>query len=541
MRRKIVVVDCETDPFLAYRVPRPFVWGYFDGDTYRQFPPTPRKDYTKITDEFVSFLSEQPAVCYAHNGGKFDWHFLLPYVNPYDEMMIINGRIARMMIGLCECRDSFNILPVPLGAYKKDQIDYGLMEESERMKVRNWRKISDYLKSDCVYLWELVTKFITTYGLQLTQAGAAMHQWKKVSNTPLPRTDERFHDLFYPYYYGGRVECFRSGIINGYYGVYDINSAYPYAMLHKHPYSKEYHHADSYVPHADFYKVRCVSAGAFPFRGVGGESDKNFGLHFPDDKVEREYTVTGWEYRAAVNTASIKNVKVLESYTFTEHVTFKDYVNHFYALRLEAKRRGDDAQSLFAKLLMNSLYGKFASDPATYRNHMVVPMDVIAGLAKLGWTFAGEFGPWALAEGPLTDEQKRYYNVATAASITGFVRAMLWEAVATSRDVLYCDTDSMVCRKIGAGVTLGENLGEWKHEGQYDRIGIGGKKLYVFRSRPDANGKRHYKTASKGARLTVPDLWKIARGGSVDFVPDVPTFSPRKAPVFTVRHIKNTA
>lgn len=533
-------MDCETDPFRAYRVPRPFVWGFYDGERYLQFPAKP-KDCHRATQLAMDFLREEPVICYAHNGGKFDWHFVLPSMNPYDDLMIINGRIARMMIGAAECRDSFNILPVPLSAYKKDKIDYTIMEREERHKPHNWKAIGEYLKSDCVYLYELITKFIERYGIQLTQASASMGQWKKISGNKLPRTDKPFYELLSPYYYGGRVQCFQSGIIEREFSVYDINSAYPYAMLHKHPYSEDFTHIEGYLPHADFYRVRCVSRGAFPFRGAGSDNPGGFGLRFPSDREVREYTVTRWEYEAAMETKTINNVEVLESIAFGGHVDFADYINHFYQLRLQAQAEKDDASSLFAKLLMNSLYGKFASNPDNYRNYMVCPMDVIGGLAAEGWSFAGELGPWALAEAPLLEEQQRYYNVATGASVTGFVRAMLWRAICSSTGVLYCDTDSIAVEAKGAAVTLGNALGQWKHEGTFDRAGIAGKKLYIFRGVPDQKGVRKYKVASKGARLTHSQLWAVARGDEVNYVPEVPTFSPQKAPHFVVRRIKNTA
>lgn len=556
MARKIVVCDCETDPFRAYRVPRPFVWGYYDGKTYRQYPER-AADTATASQQFMAFLREQYVICYAHNGGKFDWHFVLPEATAYDDIMIINGRIARMNIGQAECRDSFNILPVPLAAYKKDKIDYAIMEADERTKPKNWAEISKYLKSDCVYLFELISRFVESYGVQLTQASAAMNQWKKLSVNPLPRTDVKFYDTLSPYYYGGRVQCFQSGVIEKPFKVVDINSAYPEAMLHEHPYSEDYCHVDRYTPDADFYRVRCISRGAFPIRGFGAESVGGFGLRFPSDGERRDYTVTGWEYQAAKDTGTIEKVKVLESITFNGHVNFRDYIQHFYQMRLQCQQRKDDAGSLFAKLLMNSLYGKFASNPENYRHYMIVPMDVIGGLSSQGWEFAGELGSWGLAEAPLTEEERRYYNVATGASVTGYVRAKLWRAICSSGGVLYCDTDSMAVVSPGADVVFGDALGSWKLEGHFDRAGIAGKKLYIMRGAPGwwkdkdgrtvqaaqcpSGGERLYKVASKGAKLTHSQLWAVARGGLVNYVPDVPTFSPQKAPVFTPRRIKFTA
>lgn len=554
MSRLIAVGDCETDPFKWMRVPRPFLWGFYDGLRYCSF---------RRTEDFIEHIKGQKIILYAHNGGKFDWHFVLPYINPYQDLMIINGRIARAHIGLCEVRDSYNILPVPLAAYKKDEIDYSIFEESVRDKPENWKRITDYLRSDCVYLHELITGFVQRFGLQITQASAAMNQWKKLSTSKVPQTTKEFYDTLSPFYYGGRVECFESGIVNTKFSGYDINSAYPEAMQHSHPYSAEFVRENRYVPGADFYKVRCVSKGAFPYRGEGDPSEFA-GLRFPRDNQLREYFVTGWEYAAALETKTVHSVMVLESIAFLDHITFGDYIDHFYQMRVEAKAHKDDAGSLFAKLLMNSLYGKFAANPQNYRNYMCVPLDLIGGLHEMGWDFAGELGPWGLAEAPLDDSQQRYYNVATGASITGFVRAKLLRGLMSSSAPLYCDTDFIAVRQKGAFVELGEKLGQWKFEGTFDRAGIAGKKLYVFRGAPDGRGMRecdycnehfdrHYKHASKGARLSHKELWEVAQGKTVVWNNIVPTFSASqrsyvvnaktglKEPPFISRRIRYTA
>lgn len=549
MTRAISVCDAETDPFKRNRVPKPFVWGWYNGDDYLVFD---------TTDELVEHIKDFDGICYAHNGGRFDWHFLLPYADAYDEVMLINGRISKMMIGKCELRDSINIIPVPLSAYKKDEIDYAIMEEGERDKPENKRVIRKYLKSDCIYLFELVSRFIGDYGLQLTLAGACMKQWVKISEQEAPVTNGEFYDKLFPYYYGGRVQCFESGIIEEEFSVFDINSAYPFAMLHSHPYSENYSHTEGFNPNADFYTVRCISRGAFPFRGLGLLDGKtSAGLSFPIDDTVRIYTVTKWEYAAAIETSTIEMVDVLESISFMTHMDFSVYVNHFYEMRDVCKKAGDKAGSLFCKFFMNSLYGKFAANPSNYKNYMIVPMDVIGGLESQGWSFSGEFGCWGLAESPLDEERQRFYNVATGASITGFVRAMLWRAICASKGVIYCDTDSIAVRDVGDGVVLGGMLGQWKHEGDFDRAGIAGKKLYIMRGAAgwweDENGntvhqavkpvggERLYKTASKGAKLTRAQLWHVAKGGNVEFEPIAPTFSPKKAPVFTKRKLRFTA
>lgn len=522
--RKIAVADCETDPFsstlrLAGKFPVPFLWGWYDGKSYKSFP---------TTAQFVEFISEREEILYAHNGGKFDWHFLLPDLNVYDEITIINGRIARARIGKCELRDSFNLIPEALSKYKKDEIDYSIMAEGERDKPENAAAIRAYLRSDCVYLYELVSTFISEYGLNLTLASSAMKVWRGMSAGGIPKTTKQFYEFFSPYYFGGRVQCFEKGVINDNFAVYDINSAYPFAMLHEHPYSGTYRHREGFIADADFYHIRARSLGAFAYRSPG--------LSFPSDGDIREFYATKWELEAAEETRTLESCDILESIKFESYTNFAEYIDHFYELRLQAKAAKDKGRDLIYKRMMNALYGKWAANPENYSEYRIAEFRDVPGFAALGWSFGGELGPWALAEAPLRQERQRYYNVATGASITGFVRAMLWRAICSSKGVMYCDTDSLAVRAPGTQVKIGAKLGEWKHEGDFIRAGIGGKKLYIFEQ---ANGET--KAASKGVRLVSADLWKIARGEIVVYDSDVPSFSAIRAPSYLSREIQMTA
>jgi len=550
--RAIGVIDAETDPFKRYRVPRPFIWGFYDGSRYLSF---------ERTGDLVEFLKDFDGIVYAHNGGRFDFHFLLHYLEPYSDIMLIHGRIASVKLGACELRDSYCILPIPLKAYKKDEIDYSIMEIEARYLKRNWDAINQYLKSDCVYLWELVTRFIEDYGLSLTLAGAAMKQWKKISPLEVPRSDHVFYGDIFPYYYGGRVQCFETGVIDQPFRVFDINSAYPFAMLHKHPYSLNYHERGHWHDKCDFVRFKGVSLGALPYRSKGDDGHVKNTLLFPDDHEPREYFVTRWEFDAAIDTLLLYDVEIISTLTFMGHVDFSDYVNHFHRVKQEAEKTGDVATRTFAKLFLNSLYGKFAANPDKYRDRMIVPPEVAPGLCtddaleKIGWKAGGEIGPWILAEAELDDHKKHYYNVATGASITGFVRAMLWRSLCASGRPLYCDTDSIAAFSDGGdlrGDGDGKKLGEWKLEGNFYRAGIAGKKLYIFDG-SDPDGNPLTKMATKGARLSEAQMWEVAEGGDVDYQPDAPTFSAKANPwmiaveneeigkkMFMTRKIKNT-
>jgi hypothetical protein len=536
-KRPIWTIDAETDPFKRGRVPKPFIWGVYTGEEYHEFFDT---------EEMIVFVSSHRAICYAHNGGKFDWHFITDYIDDFEPLTIIAGRLAKFQIGEAEFRDSYNIIPAPLSAYKKDDIDYGLMELAERQKPENMIKIREYLKTDCIYLHEMITAFNDEYGVNITQASAAMKFWAKLTKTKKPNSSPNYYMEMAKYYYGGRVECFEKGLIEKPFSVIDINSAYPFAMMSEHPWGMDYaleDHLPDYFTDNDisrcFITMSASSEGAFPVR-----TDK--GLQFPSDREIREFHITGWEYLAARDTNCLRDVTIKEVKHYMEHINFAPYVDHFFALKNEAdrmmKRVGEKSadygkwasQRLFAKLFLNSLYGKFASNPEKYEEFMTMPAKYLQSAESDGWSYCKLISEeTAIVNRPLEDEKRRYYDVAVAASITGFVRAYLWRNIKKCSGVLYCDTDCIVAHHIGNTVPITDKLGDWDLEAECVRGAIAGKKLYAFEKK---NGK--FKIASKGVRLDEGEIYRIAQGETVTYEPEAPTFTVKGGVKFTPRSIR---
>lgn len=544
-RRQITVADSETDPFKRGRVPMPFIWGF-------HVPETGEYEEFFDTKDFIEYVSGQEIICYAHNGGKFDWHYILKEIGPYEPMTVINGRLAKFKIGNCEFRDSFNIIPAPLAAYQKDVIDYAIFEPGEREKPENMERIRAYLKSDCIYLGEMVTEFINLYGMNLTQASASMKIWSKMSGIKRPKSSKYYYDEMSRYYYGGRVQCFELGIIEKPFQVIDIKSAYPFAMVHKHPWGMVYSLDDTLNGYSDddisrsFITLKAASLGAFPLR-------TKHGLQFPADHEIREFHITGWEYLAARDTGTLKEAEILKVRHYAEHISFREYVEHFFAMKAEAEGMMNAlgpnhpdfpkwaAQRLFAKIFLNSLYGKFASNPENYQEFMTLPGDMLEGAKEVdGWFFCKMASPEiAIVNRPLPEEKHNYFDVSVAASITGFVRAYLWRNICKCSGVLYCDTDSIAAEKID--VTISKKLGDWEIEAKCDFGAIGGKKLYAFRRQEgtfDAKKEKPWKVASKGVRLSPDQIIQIAQGEAILDIPEVPTFSVKRPAIFTPRKVK---
>lgn len=523
--RKIVTGDCETDPFKFGRIPQAFIWCIFDGE---------EGDYYLFDTaaQMIEFLKDKRWIVYFHNGGKFDYHLMLDQLEPFTEIMDINGRLAKFKIGECEFRDSYNIIPQPLAAYKKDEFDYSKLEADVRKK--HWNDIIKYLKNDCLFLYELVSAFINEYGVNLTLASSAFKYFNKhFSDHGNQKTDKIFYDDFKPFYYGGRVECFRKGIINKPFKVYDINSAYPFAMLQNHPYGDTYVSL-SKLPEKNiercFIELSCISKGALPYRAEDNS------LSFPSDNEIRRYFVTGWEYIAGIECGALHNVEIINVIQFYQFINFADYVHHFYELKNNAEKGTPDY--IIAKLYLNSLYGKYAADSSRYTETYICPPKNIEHCCELlDMDYAGNLGPWAVLERPLPEEKQNYYNVATAASITGFVRAYLFKAMRNCKNVIYCDTDSITCES--AELPLGDKLGQWDLEGEFESGGVGGKKLYAFKYKNPKKDKK-YKIASKGAKLSASDILRICQGETIKYKSEAPTFSLKNDVYFLEREIKMT-
>ena len=246
---------------------------------------------------------------------------------------------------------------------------------------------------------------------------------------------------------------------------------------------------------------------------------------------------------AAVETGAFDG-EIEEAIFFDELTDFSDYINAFYEEKVRAKETGDTAGYWFAKLFMNSLYGKFGANPEEYKNYKVADYWMLDEKGQADeWTFAGEWGEQCLISKPQDDEARRYYNIATAASITGFVRAMLWQAITRCRGAVYCDTDSIAARDV-SGLPYGDKLGEWELEGRYDYAAIGGRKLYAMR-RIEPDPKKDgdaawWKIACKGVKLTPQQIARVARGEVVTYEPMAPVYSVHTAPRFINRAVSMT-
>lgn len=544
--KRIMACDAETDPFLHRRVPFPFIWGLYDGRDFETFAST---------ESFVDRVRDLDIILFAHNGGKFDFMYLLPHIRE-TKAQIINGRIVSMFLGACELRDSFSIIPEPLRNFgDKRSIDYNKLEAKVRHNHKD--EINEYLFYDCKILFEACSAYMAQAGRKKTIASNALAYAKRLGINP-GKSNHRFDTKYRRFYYGGRTECFAPGTHEN-IKILDIHSAYPFAMVHDHATGTEFERGARIEDLSDdeiarsFIVIECNSKGAFPKRVNGPQG----GLSFPYEYDE--YHITGWEYLVARDYKLFDHANIRSIRTTKNTINFKEYVTHWYEKKSSISKKDDPINYTIAKIMMNSLYGKLAQNITKYYDYKIVPggteicefePDKIPANCKLcgekdfdhGWQLATEFDgheihrrsslfKYKLKFGAEWEARSLYNNVATGASITGFTRGHLLRAmcIVGRENVIYCDTDSIICKQ-GTNITdvpQSKALGDWELE--YDNAPIGhfaGKKLYAIRTGEfDKAGKPIDKIASKGSKLAYDDLEAIISGKTVQWKSPAPSFS----------------
>ena len=491
--KRVAVFDCETPPFELDRQDyRPFAVGFYDGMSYRRF-----WGYNAPSN-FICFLRDypEPLILYAHNGGKFDFLFFMPWLSR--RLLIINGRITKAHIFHHELRDSYSIIPEKLadfkGKHQKTAIDYDMFTERNRERFKH--EICAYLRDDVLTLYEGVQYFRADFGNALTIGMAALTEFQKHhSFEHISASDDAF---FRRFYFGGRCQCFKVGVFNAspdLFKVYDVNSMYAYVMKeYHHPISAEYTTATRITKRTTFAMVEGESFGALPVRTIeNGIKALSF------TQARGTYYAGIHELQLAIDLKLFKLHKVHFAVEHKRTASFGTFVDWVTERKIAMEKAGETARRNNYKRVGNSCYGKFAQDPENYKDHIIKDQVDIPGE---DWT------PCMVADGYVIWERpslrRNYNNVAIGASITSASRAVLLRGLASSHEPFYCDTDSIICKRFEGNVHP-TKLGAWKLEGEGDRLAIAGKKSYVLSS----NRSDVVKMASKGVPRDTTGIVRI--------------------------------
>lgn len=499
-RNNIAVLDMETDPFdkETQAIVLPFVAELHSDN----FDPIViwEENFDLFVEKVVAAIEALPDeyTIYAHNGGRFDFMFLIHKMR--GEISFKGRGIMSARIGRHHLRDSFHLIPEKLAAYQKETFDYKKNIKGQRHKYK--AEILRYLHSDCVYLLDLVKKFVGDFGLKLSIGQAAMFELKKIYE--VKKLSDGWDDFLRDYFYGGRVECIRGmGEFKGPFKLIDVNSMYPREMASRqHPIGDMTDYKiRAGIPSNDtvFVDLTCDNRGAL----VGRTEDGATSARIPHGR----FRTTIWEYETALKYNLISNVQIHHSLDCAKRTDFSQFILPLYDKRIALKQFMNELKAqgkqltqafieakkddMFYKFLLNNSYGKFAQNPRRFKEHYITDPNELPPDSWFATVRDKKTGIIAAEFALPTFEHEQYWiwskpapsfsfnNVGTAASITGGARATLLDALQNVTDPIYCDTDSIICRDIGPGIWLDKTaLGAWDLEDEFSRVVIAGKKLY---------------------------------------------------------------
>jgi DNA polymerase type B, organellar and viral len=544
----VAVLDFETDPFNNKRPDdkiNPFSACIYSD----QFKPIViwENDLETFVEKLMYELENLPGAftIYAHNGGKFDFMFL---IHKLRGAVSFKGRgIMAMKIGQHDFRDSFHIIPERLANYKKDKFDYNTLTKKNRDKHRE--KIINYMVNDCVYLFDIVKSFLKEFGFKISIGQAAMADLKK--HYTVAKIGEHTDSELRQFFFGGRVECLggKGHFTNG-YNLYDVNSMYPDVMARcLHPIGNHYswRRNGGITNKTCFVDLTCTNYGALVCRTDNNETTATVG--------HGRFKTTIHEYKVALELGLITDIKFHHFIDCDEFSNFEKFVVPHYEKRLATKtllkqlQEGtpeyDDVKKndIFTKLLLNNAFGKFAQNPRRYKDNFITEHGALPPKGYedclLPSFRCNEYDIW---ERPAP--RRSYNNVGTAASITGASRAVLMQAIHNAVDPIYCDTDSLICKTLLNTEIDSIKLGAWDLEKSFDEVIIAGKKLYAWKAYGKNGQADEIKVKSKGAPGGALDWGKMLQlldDQIIEVISTGPTLTKTGKQFYMRRNIRATA
>lgn len=518
---RFAVVDIESREWV-----HPYAVGFYDGVDYKQF--TSYSDDSCIR-QFLNWVLRpkyEGFRIYAHNGGNFDFLFLLRqllehYPDRHVEVTPIQSCMFRVSV---EDRkrdkksprkwtflDSARLFPLKLNEVGATfglghKVETGMSYDVLALPV-NHALMSRYLRVDCELLWKSVQKFQSTLNelggqLQATLPGCAMDLFRRrylqddvyvnrhFSDCADSNCKGCLHDFVRGAYFGGRTEIYRMAGTN--LRLYDVNSHYPHCMLSPMPVGAaivtendtpdfiEAYIAGNHIGIVDCdveIPVDCYLP-PLPVRH-GGK------LIFPTGRLSGKWDTCEL---ALLPLVGGRIVAVRKAVWFQAEPIFSGYVTRLYKYRDKTSPQWNKGLDFIAKILLNSLYGKFGMNE--HRHVIRVRPDSPAGMTALDlesdvWTQPVFVSP-------------KYVIPQISCHVTALARSrlwrLMWDVVQAGGKIYYCDTDSIVT---DSEMPTGGNLGQLKLEHNIRRAEFVLPKLYLV----ETDGQNKSKVSEQNLKI----------------------------------------
>lgn len=458
---------------------------------------------TSIHDFFKSAFELGGGVFYFHNL-KFDGQFILNYLlrNNFkyssekilgvgEFYSLISDRGVYYMIKACigryrgrrivvEFRDSSKKIN---GSIEQIAIDYNLPIRKGDINYKEYHPKNyvptandiEYIRTDTEVSAMVLRGQYDNDMTHLTTSSDSLHKYKDFLHGNyrkfFPIVDIEIDNFFRKAYRGGVVqvnEQLASKTINRPIYCYDVNSMYPSVMVSStlpygvpKPFSGKPKPTKAYPLYIVFVEV-CL-------RLKKGHRPtilrKNLGFKKIEYVVDtfgemEELILTSVDFDLMVEHYDIIDIKYIRGYYFRGSKNlFKDFILPLYKTKCESK----GAVKLQAKLILNSLYGKFGTNPKHIER-----IPYLDDLKKLVFKNGD------------TDYSEPEYT-AMASFITAYARRILFDAIHENINAfVYCDTDSVHLTAPAVGLNIDDNaLGLWALEKVYIKSKYLAQKTYI--------------------------------------------------------------
>jgi hypothetical protein len=298
--------------------------------------------------------------------------------------------------------------------------------------------------------------------------------------------DKEVTEFIHKSYFGGRTENYNIGEYeNTFY--YDVNSLYPYSMLNDFPLPNSVEVGDNTIENINDYmgisEVDIIAPKEnipfLPYRG----KDKTI---YPIGNMRGIWThcllQEALSYGYKIKTI-YKQIIYKESFE-----CFKEYVTTLYNMRKKLKSE-NNVEEQTVKLLMNSLYGKFAQRPQKLYETVTnqgMTAELLLKKMKEGYKIIKNSINTLYI---LTKETKKYPKNSfpiLSSYVTSYALIEMYKYINKYKP-LYTDTDSIIISQELPKEIVGLNLGQLKLE-KSGTINVQAPKFYAFNKLPTIKG-----------------------------------------------------
>lgn len=394
---------------------------------------------TKMLNEFKLIISGSRLICASHSE-HFENSHKTNKINFIDSLNFGMASVEKLgkLINLPK-------LPHPKAFMRKAETE----EET--------KELEEYNKRDCEITYKYMQqqqKFFNNIGcnMKITIASTSMDLFKRKYLThSLKRVGVENYDELFKGYYGGRTEIFKRGRIKN-VNYYDLNSLYPSVMVNEYPYPASFkiiNNPTNEILDEEGVSLCEVVAPDNNIMFLPVRTDK---LIFPKGKF------TGWyshlELRKAIELGY--KIEIIKSFYYVKTFhPFKEYVLDLYKSRVNEK---DEFRKTQYKLLMNSLYGKFAQRENTDIEILDMEnQDNIKNNIKDD-VYINDYGEgYALHK---KECESSFVIPILSIYTTAYARLKLFDYL-NKYNPYYCDTDSIITKK---ELPTSNKLGDMKLE-----------------------------------------------------------------------------